>query len=407
MKKRLRIISIFMLCFAMWAGLFIPAFAAGADEFTAGAKGEITGIANRGLWGEHPENSQEAFSAAHAAGLDLVLADVSVTSDGIPVLLEAHSAARMLGCEQPDAAQYTYEALAALKLRAGAGGNGNETTEYTVPKLETALQTAAAEGYTLVLKFDASLTPQVMATAKGKTCVLYPTGKTKAVLAAVDEIGGAFPVIAEKRSNVIFSVLSFVNKLKAADAAGAVLKTTNRYGVIYYKSTLKHCDTIRVIADTSDAETAGWREDTAKWWDDLISRGYNTIITDDPEAFAAYLKENNAARERLNTLYETAKNKKLPQFGSPLASDYKKNYTDAMDTAAQLLADASCSTQELRDAYTALKSAGKAIDMNYAEIDAGTAGSTLTLPRILLCAGAAAIVILVQVYFYKKRKAEK
>ena len=406
MKKSLKYILTFIICAAVLSTLAAPALAADGSGLSS-PQGEIVGIANRGLWGEHPENSLEAFSAAHAAGLDLVLADVSVTSDGVPVLLEAHSAARMLGCEQPDAAQYTYEELAALKLRAGAGGEGNAITDCTVPKLKTALQTAKAEGYTPVLKFDAALTPQIMAAAKGENCVLYPTGKAKAVLAAVDEIGGAFPVIAEKRSNVIFTVLSFIDKLEAADAAGAVLKTTNRYGVIYYKSTLKRCDTIRAIAETSDAETAGWREDTVKWWDDLISRGYNTIITDDPEAFAAYLKENNAARERLRSLYEAAKGKKLPQFGSPLASDYKKNFTDALDTAALLLADASCSTLEMRDACTALKSAGKAIDMNYAEIDAGTAGSTLTLPRILLCVGAAAIVILVQVYFYRKRKAEK
>ena len=86
-------------------------------------------------------------------------------------------------------------------------------------------------------------------------------------------------------------------------------------------------------------------------------------------------------------------------------SDYKKSYTDAMADAEALLADASASTTEMRDAFAALTSAMRAIDINYEAIDTGVAERTVTLPRILLCVGAAAAVIAVQIYFYKRRKA--
>ncbi len=412
MKRFIKILLAVCLVTAAAAAFAAPAFAgAGPGEFP-NPGGPIVWIANRGLHDTLPENSLAALKAAHAAGAEYVLTDVSATSDGVTVLMEAHSAARMLsgGQTKPDTADYEWDVLKAIPLRAGSGGAGREPAgapEYTVSLLE-ALGAARDGGFTLVLKFDVSLTDRVLASVNALgmegQCILYPTGKTKEVLSAAETLGGRYSVIAEKRSNVIFDVTSFIRRLQDACAAGAVLKTSNRYGVIYYKSTLRRCETLRAVADTSTPGVTGWREDTAKWWDDLISRGYSAIITDDPAGFAVYMEENAAARERLSLLTQEMKNKTLPRFGSPLASDYKKNYDDAFTAAEALLADASSSSQDLRDAYTALKTAAQEIDSHFDEIDAGTAGSTLTLPRILLCVGAAAAVIAAQVYFFKKRK---
>lgn len=407
--KKTKIVLTLLCCIVLLAGAAKPAFAESDLNKLTSPRGEIVGIAHRGLWGDLPENSLEAFRAAKDAGLELVLADVSLTKDGVPVVLEAHSAARMLsGAEQTDVSVYTLAELEGFALRRGMGGAGNGETPCKAPTLDALFADAAQYGYVPVLKFDCALTGTVT-DAAGKAgfadkAVLYPTGKTADVLEAVKEIGGAFPVIAEKRSNVIFSVLSFIHKLEDADAQGAVLKTTNRYGVIFYKSTLKQCESLRAMANLSDTETAGWREDTEKWWDDLISRGYSAVITNDPAGFAAYVKENDAARERLRALYGGAESMTLPSFGSALASDYEKNYKDALKTASTLLSDASCSTLDLRDAYVSLQSAVNEINVHFDEINSGAAGSTVTLPRILLCVGAAAAVISAQVYFYRKRK---
>ena len=405
-KRKMRIVKslfVFLLAAAVLFAAGTPVFAADDGELTA-ARGGIVGISNRGLRSQYPENSLAAVHAAADVGLRYVLVDVSRTSDGVLVLAEAHSAARMLGTEKEDVAAYAYAELAALPLRDRVGGKGNAPTSHVIPTLAEAIADTAAAGITLVLKFDVSLCDAVNGTKGAENCVWYLTGKTADQVSAVQTYGKTRTVIAEKRSNIIFSVMGFVNKLKDAGAAGAVLKTTNRYGVIYYKSTLAKCDGLRVIADTSDAVTAGAREDTVKWWDDLISRGYSAIITDDAEGFADYLAQNAAARERLKSLYAKVQSMTLPDLSGAPFSDYAKNYNDAMSDASSLLNDPSASAQDMRDAYTALKSAVTALEVNFEAIESGTAGNTVTLPRILLCVGAAAAVIAVQIYFFKRRK---
>ena len=381
----------------------IPALAAETDGALPGPDGGITGIANRGVWSAYPENSLPALLATAETGLTHALADVSRTKDGVLVLMAADAAARMLGAQSPYVSDYTFSELSALPLRDRAGGAGNPVTEYKICTLAEALPQLAAAGITPVLKFDASLAAEVAAVPGAENCVLYFTGKTQDALAAVRAYAGTFTVLAEKRSNIIFSVLSFVKELRGAGAAGAVLKTTNRYGVNYYRSTLKKFGgTLRAAADTSDPETAGARQDCEKWWDDLISRGYDTVITDDPAGFGAYLAQNNAARARLEEAYQAAAGMTLPALSA--LSDYRKAWTDATAQARTLLEDPSSSTQDMTDAYAALTGAAKNIETHFDELQNGTAEKTVTLPRILLCAGAAAAVIAVQIYFYKRRK---
>ena len=94
----------------------------------------------------------------------------------------------------------------------------------------------------------------------------------------------------------------------------------------------------------------------------------------------------------------------LPNFRSALFNDYKKAYTDAVTEAERILADASVSTREMNDCAAALQKAVDDINANYAALEEGRAGSTVSAPRIAICVAAAAVVIAVQVYFFKRRK---
>lgn len=388
------------LIIAVLACVFtLPVFAAEFND----PNGGIIGIANKGLTMEYPENSLEGILAAADTGIGYVLADVSETSDGVLVLMEKASAKRMLGTEKENVADYSYAELSALPLKNGVGGKGNETTEFHIATLNEIL--AVSDDFTLVLKFDCTLTDKVVDELNGAdNVILYITGKTKDVLSYAEKYGKTYGIIAEKRSNIIFSVTSFIKNMSDAEGAGAVLKTTNRYGVIFYNSTIKKCKTLRAISDTSNPETAGYREDTVKWWDDLISRGYSAIITGDPEAFVDYINDNNSARKRLNALYGEVQKMNIPDFGSDILSDYKKAYNDSMNKAKELLGDNSSSLQDMRDCHAQLTKAVNDIQMNFEEIENGTAGVTVTAPRIIICVIAAAVVLAVQIYFYKRRK---
>jgi glycerophosphoryl diester phosphodiesterase len=367
--------------------------------------GRVIGIAARGVWSLYPENSLEGLLAVKGTGLTHVLADVSVTADGVAVLLPENGAARMLGASVENVSAMSSGDVLSMPMKNRLGGEANAFTEYLVSTLEDALPALERAGLTPVLKFDVSALDKVLPLAKGTNAVLYLTGKEKDVKAAAATLGDV-PFLTEIRSNVIFHVTSFVDKMKDAGALGVVLKTSNRYGVNFYRSTLKRFDTLRAVIDCTEPETAGYREDTVKWWDDAISRGFSVIVTDDAEGFGRYLADCESARARLSTLYGYATNEaKIPAFNGELLNDYEKAYTDGVNTSKALLEDASSSLQDLRDAYTALNSALKTIELNYSEIEAGVAGKTVTLPRILLCVAFAAAVVAVQVYFYKKRKA--
>ena len=380
-----------------------PPAAAPAD--LADPAGGVVGIAARGLWTAYPENSLEGLLAVKETGLTYVLADVSRTADGALVLLPADGAKRMLGAGEEAVSSLTKDEVLSLPMKNRLGGAANGVTEYRVSALADALPALTGAGLTPVLQFDVSIAADVLAATEGTAAVLFPTGREKDVKAFAQQNAAARPVLTAIRSNVIFTVTSFTDDMKAAGALGVNLKTTNRYGVNFYRSTLKRFDTLRAVADCTDRETAGWRDDTVKWWDDLISRGYSVIITDDPAAFGAYLTDAAAARARLQTLYTYAtKEAKLPAFNGEILNDYEKAYHDGVNGAKALLDDASASLQDLRDAYTALNTALKTIELNYEAIESGAAGKTVTLPRILLCVAFAAAVVVVQIYFFKRRK---
>jgi len=398
-------VTVFLLAAAIFFSFGAAAFAAENPpaDFND-PKGGITGISNRGLWTEYPENSLEAILAAADTGIGYVLADVSETSDGVLVLMENSSAKRMLGTEKENVSDCTYSELASLPLKNRVGGEGNAASDCFIATLSDAL--SASSGFTLVLKFDCALTDKVISGITGeKNVILYITGKPTEVLAAAGKYAAEYNIITEKRSNIIFAVTSFIKNMSDAGVKGTALKTSNRYGVVFYESTLKKCESVRAVADTSDYVTAGYREDTVKWWDDLVSRGYSAVITDDPVAFVSYLNDNTGARQRLSQLYEEVCKMNIPDFGADVLSDYKKAYTDAMTTTEKLLGDNSSSLQAMRDCYTSLSEAVKDIQLHYDEIENGTAGVTVTLPRIIICVIAAAVVAAVQIYFYKRRKA--
>lgn len=370
--------------------------------------GDIIGIANRGLWHEYPENSLEAVLAAAETGIDAVLADVSLTSDGVPVLMEGNSASRMLdGAEKDAVSAYTLEELLSYSLKERSGGSNNGVSAYKASKLSDALEAAKEKNVSLVVKTDASAVPTVVdALDDSENVILYVTGKTKDVKNVLAAYGDPYNIITEKRGNIVFVQTAFVDFANENGGEGVVLKTTNRYGVNFNQTLLKHFyGSSRAIADTSDPTLAGAREDAEKWWNDLISRGYSVIITNDPAGFAEYKTKNAAAREKLNEAYTAYTTEwKLPQFGSIIFNDYKKAYTDALTEAQKLLGDNSSSTQDMIDCRAALIKACDDIDMNYEALEAGKAGMTVSAPRIGLCIGAVVVVVAVQIFFFKRRE---
>ena len=387
------------------------AFAGEAADALRDPDGPLVGVSNRGLRREYPENSLAGIIAAGKTGVGYVLTDVRKTADGVFILFADDTTERMLDCpEVKTVAETSFAELTEYKLKEYSGGAGAKGSEETVPTLEQALAAAKDNGFSLLLKTDVSLLSALCdyLAAKDKTgdTALLVNAKASEIAAALAGRENLPPVLGVKRGNVIFSVWSYLKQAKEGGLSGVQLQTTNRYGVNFHQTVLgRFKGNLRAVADPTDSRLCGAREDSEKWWDDLIARGYSVIVTDEAALFADYLTRNDAARERLNGLYTRYTAQwKLPEIASPRFNDYYKAYMDAKTEAERILSDASVSNREISDCAAALQKAVDDINANYGALEQGSAGLTVTAPRVALCIGVVIVVVAVQVFFFKRRK---
>lgn len=415
MSTKLRVFSL-VISILMLVCLSLPVFAAtskaeNALEELKNPNGKILGISSKGDWGEEPENSVPAIIKAARTGIDFVLVDIRKTSDGKLIVFSDDSAGRMLSADENYIIASTdYGTLSQYRLKKGCGGSNAEESDCYIPLIDDAIKAAKENDTALIFRADASLLSDISGKIdaygiKNSSAVMMrnKAGDIADAAAACDDPPY---IIGTIRSNVIFKVHSFIKGLEDLGAPAVVLKSSNRYGINYQTVVLdRWYPGIRLIADTTTPVECGARTDTEKWWNDLVSRGYSVIVTDHPGMFTEYLSRTDDARARLSEAYKKyTEDYTLPEFSNKHLNDYKKAYTDAVASAGRLLSDGSSSVQDMNDTYTDLKNAINNIDINYNALEDGSAGTTITVPRIILCILAAAAVIAVQVFFFRNRK---
>lgn len=382
-----------------------------STESFSDPSGVILGVSSKGEWGEYPENTIPAIIKAAETEIDFVAVDVKRTLDGQLILFSDDTTERMLDADEVfTVADTDYSVLSAYKLRNACGGSNEKVTDIGIPTLSEAVDCASEYDIPLMLRCRASLIPEITALLKEKDalsmCVILTDGKTKDIDEALSSSDGK-PVLAGSiKGNVIFNIVSYVKGLENMSAAAVELKTGNRYGINYYRSLLNdYGASLRIIADPTTPEISGYREDCEMYWDDLISRGYSVIITDHAERFSQYKEGCAEARSELQELYDKyVTNHTLPDFKDEVLSDLKKAYTDAVAQAEKLLGDSSSSLRDMQECYSGLFKSANDVNKNFSSLEDGSAGTTVTPVRIALCVAAVAVVVIVQIYFFKRRK---
>lgn len=382
-----------------------------STESFSDPSGVILGVSSKGEWGEYPENTLPAIIKAAETEIDFAAVDVKRTLDGQLILFSDDTTERMLDADEVfTVADTDYSVLSAYKLRNACGGSNEKVTDIGIPTLSEAVDCAREYDIPLMLRCKASLIPEITALLKEKDalsmCVILTDGKTKDIDEVLSSSDGK-PVLAGSiKGNVIFNIMSYVKGLENMSAAAVELKTSNRYGINYYRSLLNdYGASLRIIADPTTPEISGYREDCEMYWDDLISRGYSVIITDHAERFSQYKESCTEARSELQELYDKyVTNHTLPDFKDEILSDLKKAYTDAVAQAEKLLGDNSSSLRDMQECYSGLFKAANDVNKNFSSLEDGSAGTTVTPVRIALCVAAVAVVVIVQIYFFKRRK---
>ncbi len=413
---KLKVLSLIIAVFSAFSLLFVTA---SADESRIEASmksfsqpsGEIIGISSKGEWDRHPENSVPALIAAAETDIDFVAIDIRKTADGVLIAFSDDTTERMLYSEQTFTVSDTaYEKLSALPLRTGCGGSNEKASENTIPTMEEMIKAAGAYDIPLILRCGIDIVKDVTKKLSdlGATdmCIVMTNGKVKEITPALSDAENKPLIIGAIKGNVIFNIMSYINGLEEAGASGVQLNTTNRYGINYYRSLLSsYSAKMRVICDTTTPEVSGFREDSEMYWNDLISRGYSVIITDHAQRFCEYKTDCNEARAALQELYDRyVTNHTLPDFRDEYLSDIKKAYTDAVSAAEALLSDASSSLRDMQECFSKLNKAANDVNKNFSSLEDGSAGTTVTPVRIALCVAAVIAVVVVQIYFFRKRK---
>lgn len=377
--------------------------------------GRILCVSDRGDCINYPENTAEGIIAAAKQGADIVMCDVSVTSDYAAVLMNNDSLQKMTGSDKASVSSLTLEEISKLRLRNSHGGSIREFTDYTVQTLEDVLKRTKSTVLMLNIDFEnADTVYETVQRADRMASVIFFVGHEKAdnVAEWIASKNQKPEVITYFKGNVIFSACSYVTKSQEAGASGICLATKNPYGVVFGETVMgKFNAGTRAMAMSSRPELCGKiRRDSAVWWDDLISRGYNMILTNEPANLSEYIKNTSTERAKLQTEYDLINNTfTLPDIKASSYRDYKKAYEKAYANAQAVLANQNASLSDIQTAYAQLKLAHSDIVDNYDALANGTAGVTITVPRIITAVLVIAGVTAGEIFIAKhtKKKGEK
>lgn len=265
------------------------------ENYLGGAR--IKTSVHRGLWGPLPENSLPAIKAA--AAWDIVEIDLRLDADGTPYLMHDRTFDRMCG-QDVSSNGVPIDAIAAAKLKAGAGGAEEAFTEETVPTLQAAF--AALEGSGAIFDLDVKRAEDVQQVAKSVSQMgQQHLGTLKVDVASKPDVDALLalenqfeimvmakfnlrtkddlPLIAEMAASGVAAIEIWFDNLDLLAEATRIAGDKIRIGT--YTLDPVHC------CGLSDAKALN---DPASVWGKLIDAGIGLIMTDQPQALEDYLR---------------------------------------------------------------------------------------------------------------------
>lgn len=410
-------ICVFMaLCLLLLCG--VPVFAeedteTGASKAYAQLKdpaGTLLAVSKYGDTANYPENSTEGIVAAANAGADMIYVRVRKTADGYLVLMTDENLARMcvdsLGnVADKNIADIGYHELSAYHLRNRTGSLHEQITAYTVPTLLEVLE--KLEGKALLLvdgawDFRDEMYDLLNENNALNSVVLIASGDKKEVVNFLSSKTTMPLVLSSYSGNVVFSAKSMISKTLGGGAVGTLLASSNPYGVLYGNSVLSEFQKAgRAAIDMTDPALCGKRADNFTGWNDVTSRGYSVIITNNIVELCEYRARVAAQKERLSAAIEHAQSVDV----TLCSSDSVKTLKNAINDAQEALT-APASENSLMEANYTLRLALEGLTNRTED---GESGSTFTTGRIVVAVLAVAALIVLEIVLetVRRKKVQK
>lgn len=406
-KVRKRIFLIALCVITVISSLGLSAYAASPEETVSALRNEPTKLICVSKYGDtahYPENSIEGIASAVQKGADMVAVRVKATADGELVLMSDDNLSRMCVDSQGNTINKNvsetgiYE-LHEYFLKSGKGGVSQTATEYKIPTLLEALQ--AVDGKTVLLienawEYKDEIYTLLSDNNRLNSCVLMlEAGKNE--ISSWLSGKSAMPIVFSKfKGTVVWKSRSYIKRTVNAGVAGVLLGSSNAYSMTFNKNTVaKAQGKVRAVIDMTDPNLSGKRADTQLYWDDVTSRGFSVIITDNTEQFSEYSKRTENARARLSELCDEASKTDLTLCSTYSATNLKNRLTVSKD----VLSSSVCANALENEYYELSKALNSLNDRSTDDKNQ----KTVTKGRIVAAVLVAVGFVIVEIIFERYR----
>lgn len=397
--------SVFLLVISIIFSAF--ALNASAESKNSVNTKEITAISDMGEHSVYPENSEKAIEEAIKQNADMIRIPLKKTADGKFILSEDNDLSRMCNTDKTPVNELDYNTVKTLKLRGSSGGNTSETEETVSELCDILNKFKDKTVFLLDINWEErdSVYNAVQNTGALNKCIFACRTNAKQALSWKSEKNTDIKIMVYLKTNIIFKALSAAKAVKYDSNAFLWLATTNQHGVIFNKTvTNTFKDISGVCFCLTNTETNSKRPDTINFWDDLVSRNYNMIITDNLSELTKYRNFSKESRQKLSDYFNKVNNEwQLPNLKGKVFSEYKFEYNNAYSEAERLCSKSFAGAAECDNALYGLKSSIDRINENYESLSRSDSGLKITPARIITAIIAVPAFIAVEYFFHKHR----
>lgn len=381
MNSKKRTLLILIIISIIFSTIFINCVAKSNSNF---GKKEITIISKYGKHEEYPACSVPAIIAAKNNGADGILLNIFKTTDNILIASMSDELADFTD-QNGKISQKSFNEIKNIKLKNGPYKSFEKNSEHTLIPFTELMDKTKDLMLTFYINISYENIPLLKKIPNKNIVILNSKNDTR-----IETLHEEFDIASSKPYNK--PVKHFI-KTKKIFSDIIFIEGKNPYGPAFSKSALND-KSVSYGIDMTISEKCGKRKDETLSFDNIISKGYSLIITDNVCALKSYKNRSKAAANELLKEIIFAENK----FNCNKKSTTLKSLKSSVSKAKNIYINSNC-VSELEMIKTELKKAEKA----FSDKPEGKT-ATLTPIRILAAVGISIAFIIIEILFYRIRK---
>lgn len=381
-----------IICIAVQGSAF-----AQADTAQNALGGSLVCAADKGDFSVYPECSAAAVRAAFNMGVKIVCVNIRRTKDGVLIAMEDESADRtLITSDGKDVtgkiSELSYDEINACFLK----NNDFTVSEYKAPTLGEVISLVGDGQYIMIKNAWEHKDALTAFDAESKNrLILRLEASQKELSKWLGDNPDAPTVCAVYTGSIIFPALSAARLM---ENKGVIEYNSRNVNSIVFSEFLgeKVSKTTPMAANVTNYRLCGGRIDDSVGYDELVTAGYNIIITQRPSSLVNYISDVEKAKAVLS---ETIARAQYKYDNDNCTGDSKKKLMWAIEASydARSLSEIDIAANNIKAAQDRLV---------YIKGD----GSFATPTRVIIVIAVGAIFVFADIFFYaqpRKKRMQK